>query len=89
LSTDLALGVVYGTMFSVDQNRAALALSVVQGLMSEDPSAQRMALETFDSLEDASTAYAYLVGYLVEELAAERRQPVLAVITDLRSRMLE
>jgi hypothetical protein len=59
----------------VDPKRAELALSVVQGLLHEDAAAERMAIEAFDSLEDAATAYAYLVGFLIEDLADARRTP--------------
>jgi hypothetical protein len=57
----------------VDPKRASLALSVVQGLLNDDPRAERMALEAFNSLEDAAMSYAYLVRFLIEDIAAARR----------------
>jgi hypothetical protein len=79
----------HATIVIMDRKRAALALSVVRGLLDDNPQAERMALEAFDTLEDAATAYAYLVGLLVEETATFRRQPVSVVIDDLRARLLE
>lgn len=72
----------------VDPKEAALALSVVQGLLGDDPAAERMALEAFDSVDAAAKAYAYLVGYLIEEVAVARRTPEETVIADLRARLL-
>jgi hypothetical protein len=72
----------------VDPKRASLALSVVQGLSNDDPNAERMALEAFDSLEDAAMSYAYLVGFLIEDVAAARRLSVSAAIAELRTRLL-
>jgi hypothetical protein len=60
---------------------------VVQGLLQEDPGAERMAVEAFDSLEDAATAYAYLVGFLIEDLAEARRTSVAVAIASVRSRL--
>ncbi|HEY9563983.1 MAG TPA: hypothetical protein VIR30_09460 [Nocardioides sp.] len=71
----------------MDPSRAVLALSVVQGLMDEDPHAERMAAEAFDSTEEAAEAYAYLVGYLVEELAVARHTQRQTVLTELMSRL--
>ena len=50
--------------------------------------AESMALEAFDSVEDAAKAYAYLVGYLIEEVAAARRISEATAIADLRARQL-
>jgi hypothetical protein len=72
----------------VDPKRASLALSVVQGLLNDDPKAERMALEAFDSLEDAAMSYAYLVGFLIEDVAAARRLSVSTAIAELRTRLL-
>ena len=72
----------------MDPKDAGLALSVVQGLLGDDPAAERMALEAFDSVEDAAKAYAYLVGYLIEEVAAARRTSEATAIADLRARLL-
>jgi hypothetical protein len=46
-----------------------------------------MAVEAFDSLEDAATAYAYLVGFLIEDLADARRTSVEMAIADVRGRL--
>jgi hypothetical protein len=73
----------------VDRSAAALALSVVQGLIDDDPAAEQMALEAFDSLEEAATAYAYAVGYLVIELAALQACTPSDVIAELRRRLNE
>jgi hypothetical protein len=72
----------------VDPKRASLALSVVQGLLNDDPRAERMALEAFNSLEDAAMSYAYLVRFLIEDIAAARRMSVSTVIAELRTRLL-
>ena len=72
----------------MDPKRASLALSVVQGLLNDDPKAERMALEAFDSLEDAAMSYAYLVGFLIEDIAAVRRMSVSTAIAELRTRLL-
>jgi len=71
----------------VDPKRAELALSVVQGLLHEDAGAERMAIDAFDSLEDAATAYAYLVGFLIEDLADARRTSVAMAIAGVRARL--
>jgi hypothetical protein len=47
-----------------------------------------MALEAFDSLEDAAMSYAYLVGFLIEDVAAARRLFVSTAIAELRTRLL-
>jgi hypothetical protein len=46
-----------------------------------------MAVEAFASLEDAATAYAYLVGFLIEDLADARRASVAVVIASVRARL--
>jgi hypothetical protein len=46
-----------------------------------------MAVEAFDSVEDAATAYAYLVGFLIEDLADARRMSVAMAIADVRARL--
>jgi hypothetical protein len=46
-----------------------------------------MAVEAFDSLEEAATSYAYLVGFLIEDLAAARRTSVAAAIASVRSQL--
>jgi hypothetical protein len=48
-----------------------------------------MALEAFDSLEEAATAYAYAVGYMVIELAALQACTPSDVIAELRRRLNE
>jgi hypothetical protein len=73
----------------VDRGAAALALSVVQGLIDDDPAAEQVALEAFDSLEDAATAYAYAVGYVVTELATWQSRTPADVIAELRRRLNE
>jgi hypothetical protein len=47
-----------------------------------------MASEAFDALDDAATAYAYLVGFLVQEMAELRNLPVVELVTELRARLL-
>jgi hypothetical protein len=71
----------------VDPSRARLALGVVQGLLDNNPKAEGMALEAFDSLEEAAMSYAYLVGYLIEDVAAARRMTVSTAIAELRARL--
>jgi hypothetical protein len=56
-------------------------------LLREDPAAERMAVEALDSLEDAATAYAYLVGFLIEDLADARRTSVAMAIAGVRARL--
>jgi len=85
---DLPLGSLPWNDLLVDSKRASLALSVVQGLLNDDPNAERMALEAFDSLEDAAMSYAYLVGFLIEDVAAARRLSVSTAIAELRTRLL-
>src|SRR5262245_37470886 len=46
------------------------------------------AVEAFDSIEDAARAYAYLVGYLIEEVATARHTSEATVIADLRAGLL-
>ena len=83
---DLPLG-TRGTISQVDPNRARLALGVVQGLLDNDPKAEGMAPEAFDSLEEAAMSYAYLVGYLIEDVATARRMTVSMAIAELRARL--
>ena len=72
---------------AVDPNRARLALNVVQGVLDNDPKAEGMAPEAFDSLEEAAMSYAYLVGYLIEDVATARRMTVSTAIAELRARL--
>jgi hypothetical protein len=56
--------------------------------LNHDPNAERTALEAFDSLEDAAMSYAYLVGFLIEDVAAAPRLFVSTAIAELRTRLL-
>lgn len=85
---DLPIGSWPWNDLLVDPKRASLALGVVQGLLNDEPKAERMALEAFDSREDAAMSYAYLVGFLIEDVAAARRLSVSAAIAELRTRLL-
>lgn len=53
----------------MDKVEARLALGIVEGLVRESPGAEELALDVFDSLEQAAVAYAYLSGFLLEILA--------------------
>jgi hypothetical protein len=44
-------------------------MTVVEGMLNDIPGATDMALEAFDSLDDAAEAYAYLAGFMVVILA--------------------
>jgi hypothetical protein len=58
----------------------------VEGLIADAPGAEEMAIEAFDSLEEAATAYAYLVGYLLQHAAHLSGGSVDEVMADLRER---
>ena len=59
---------------STNRELARLALSLVEGTVRGDSAADDLLAEGFDDLEDAARAHAYLCGFVLETLAAARRE---------------
>lgn len=62
----------------MDREAARLALSLAEGAASNDSRADGLAVDAFDSVEDAAQAHAYLTGFLLQVLANERQETVQA-----------
>jgi hypothetical protein len=64
---------------------ANLALSLVEGTVRNDPAADALLLDAFDSLEEAATAHAYLSGFLIQYLAEARGGGISLTIDAVRA----
>ena len=66
---------------------AKLALVLVEGCLRDDAAADAMLVDTFETVEEAAAAHAYLTGFLLQDLAAARGEPVAHTVERIR-RML-
>jgi hypothetical protein len=64
---------------------ANLALSLVEGTVREEPAADDLLLDAFESLDEAATAHAYLAGFLIQFLAEARGDGILPTIDAVRA----
>jgi hypothetical protein len=71
----------------MDTPLAKLALALAGGVARGDPDADALVVEGFNSVEEAARAHAYLSGFLLEMLAHARREPVLATLDFVRSKL--
>ncbi|HEY7135532.1 MAG TPA: hypothetical protein VIB48_10740 [Acidimicrobiia bacterium] len=55
---------------------ARLALDLVEGCVRNDPAADSLLADAFDSAEEAAAAHAYLTGFVLQALAQARTEPV-------------
>jgi hypothetical protein len=63
---------------------ARLALALVEGSLTVGASADEMFIDAFESLEEAASAHAYLTGFVVQYLAAERGETVDQAVVRIR-----
>jgi len=61
-----------------------LALALVEGSVRVGEAADEMFVDTFESLEEAAHAHAYLAGYVLQFLAAKRGQTVAQAADEIR-----
>jgi hypothetical protein len=61
-----------------------MALSLVEGLLRGDPAASGLLVDTFDSVEDAAAAHAYLAGFLLQCLAVRRSEDFTTTVAFVR-----
>ncbi len=64
---------------------ARLALALVEGSLQFGQGADEMFVDTFESLEEAAHAHAYLTGYVLQFLARERGEEVHQTVNAIRS----
>ena len=69
----------------MDAAQARLALAVFAGFLRDDPAAEDIALDAFDSLDDAAMSYAYLCGYLVVTLADALQVTAVEALDQVRA----
>jgi hypothetical protein len=68
----------------MDREAVGLALSLAEGVALGDAGADDLLLDAFDSVEDAARAHAYLAGFLLQVVAAERQEPVSSSTAHMR-----
>jgi hypothetical protein len=66
------------------RQQAAIALSLVEGLLRADPSASGLLIDTFDSVEQAAAAHAYLAGFTLQCLAVQRAEDLATTAAFVR-----
>jgi hypothetical protein len=63
---------------------ALLALALVEGSLRVGDAVDEMFIDTFESLEEAAFAHAYLAGYVLQFLAVQRAQTVAQTASEIR-----
>ena len=66
---------------------ARLALALVEGSLQFGEAADEMFVDTFESVEEAAHAHAYLTGYVLQFLALERGETVNQTVNAIKSRL--
>ena len=63
---------------------ARLALALVEGSVRFGEAADEMFVDTFESLEEAAHAHAYLAGFVLQFLASLRGETVDQTVAEIR-----
>jgi hypothetical protein len=63
---------------------AGLALALVEGSLTVGDAADELFVDAFASLEEAVVAHAYLTGFVVQYLAAQRAKTLDQTVDEIR-----